>query len=212
MLQSFPTLRQALRLPCALALATLLGLILATPQPAQAAGAGRYIADHLAFDIAGVGSWRAAWTDDRNPGFHLAGGGPELNVGLEFDNGFGFLLGGRALFLSHVGDDASMTGMYLDASGHATAQLRLTDWIRIGIGASGGRLWRCCGDAEDADLSALLFGGFLRLGIDILPRNALPRALGLWMRIGIDGTTGASATTRLPQSSMNIALGLGLRL
>lgn len=200
----------AQRLRLAVAIALCLGL--AGPSPAAAAGAGRFIADHLAFDIAGVGSWRAAWTDDRNPGFHLAGGGPEINVGLEFDNGFGFLLGGRALFLSHVGDDQSLTGMYIDASGHAMAQVRVTDWIRIGLGASGGRLWRCCSEAEDANLSALLFGGFLRLGIDILPRNALPRALGLWMRVGIDGTAAAPPTTRLPQSSMNIALGLGMRL
>lgn len=203
-----PRLPPALRLIFALTLC----LGLAMPGHANAAGAGRFIADHLAFDIAGAASWRAAWTDDRNPGFHLAGGGPELNVGLEFDNGIGFLIGGRALFLSHVGGDVSMTGLYIDASGHLMGQIRVTDWIRIGLGASGGRLWRCCNDAEDADLSALLFGGFLRLGIDVLPRNALPRALGLWMRVGIDGTAGAPLTTRLPQSSMNIAVGLGLRL
>ena len=70
----------AQRLRLAVAIALCLGL--AGPSPAAAAGAGRFIADHLAFDIAGVGSWRAAWTDDRNPGFHLAGGGPEINVGL----------------------------------------------------------------------------------------------------------------------------------
>ena len=207
-----------LRVLCVLRLLVLVvaGLGLGAVRPAAAAetvaSAARYLGDHLAFDVAGVGTWRAAWTDDRNPGFHLGGGGGEINLGLEFESGLGFLLGGRALFLSHAGRDESLHGMYVDASGHAMGQLRLTDWVRIGLGVSAGRLWRCCGAEEDADLSATLVGGFLRLGIDILPRNALPRALGLWMRFGIDGTTGTSPTTRLPQSSMNIALGLGLRL
>lgn len=177
-----------------------------------AESAARYIGDRLAFDVSGTAAWRAAWTDDRNPGFHLAGGGGEINLGLEFDSGLGFLIGGRALFLSHVGRDESLSGLYIDASGHAMGQLRVTDWVRLGLGASAGRLWRCCGESESPDLSAILVGGFLRLGFDILPRNALPRALGLWMRFGIDGAVGRSAMTRLPDSSLNIALGLGLRL
>jgi len=194
-------------------------LALGSARPVHAAGAAgaaasaaRYVGDHLAFDIAGVGTWRAAWADDRNPGFHLAGGGGEINLGLEFESGLGFLVGGRALFLSHVGQDESLGGLYIDASGHAMAQLRLTDWVRVGLGASAGRLWRCCGESESADLSATLLGGFLRLGIDILPRNALPRALGLWMRFGVDGALGTEASSRMPLSSMSIALGLGLRL
>lgn len=191
-------------------------LALWTPSKVDAAGvassAARYLGDHLAFDVSAVGTWRAAWTDDRNPGFHLAAGGGEINIGLEFESGLGFLVGGRALFLSHVGRDENLFGLYIDATGHAMAQLRLTDWVRVGAGASAGRLWRCCGEAESADLSAILVGGFLRLGIDILPRNALPRALGLWMRFGVDGSAGTPPTSRLPQSSMSLALGLGLRL
>lgn len=195
-----------------LRLGVVLGLLYMQVGTASAAGVGRFLADHAAFDIAGVGAWRAAWADDRSPGFHLAGGGAEINFGLEFENGLGVLIGGRSLFLSHLGRNDLLSGMYVDAGGQLMATLRVTDWVRVGLGGSAGRLWRCCGDAELPELSALLLGGFLRIGIDLLPRNALPRALGLWLRINIDGTLPGVPTTYLPQTSMNVAIGVGMRL
>ena len=57
-----------------------------------------WLADHIAFDIAGITGWRAAWADERNPGYQILGGGGEVNLGLEFARGLGVLVGGRALF------------------------------------------------------------------------------------------------------------------
>jgi hypothetical protein len=179
--------------------------------PASAAEPNRWLADHLALDGAAVASFRVALGDDRNPGFQTLGGGGELNLGLEFDSGFGFLLGGRALRLPNFAHGA--TDSFMEASGHLSAQFRLSDWVRMGLGASVGRFWRCCGDSESPLASSLLAGGFLRIGVDFLPRNAnLFRALGLWLRIDLDGHPLADSRSVLPTMSMAMTLGLGFRL
>lgn len=178
---------------------------------ASAAEPNRWLADHLALDASAAASFRVALGDDRNPGFQTLGGGGELNLGLEFDSGFGFLLGGRALRLPNFAHGA--TDSFMEASGHLSAQFRLSDWVRMGLGASVGRFWRCCGDSESALATSLLAGGFLRIGVDFLPRNAnLFRALGLWLRIDLDGHPLADSRSVLPTMSMAMTLGLGLRL
>jgi hypothetical protein len=180
---------------------------------AAGAEAGRYLAEHLAFELAGVGSWRASWADNRNPGFQIAGGGAEMNLGMEFDNGLGFLIGTRALFQSHLGADQDLDGTYAEVLGQALGQLRITDWVRVGLGANAGRLWRCCSaDVMSSATSSLLFGGFLRVGVDFLPLSGLPRALTLWLRVGVDGHLTEDPSSLLPTVSMNMALGLGMRL
>lgn len=190
-------------------LVLLLELLVDTP--AFAAEPNRWLADHLALDGAAVASFRVALGDDRNPGFQTLGGGGELNLGLEFDSGFGFLLGGRALRLPNFAHGA--TDSFTEASGHLSAQFRLSDWVRMGLGASVGRFWRCCGDSESPLATSLLAGGFLRIGVDFLPRNAnLFRALGLWLRIDLDGHPQADSRSVLPTMSMAMTLGLGLRL
>lgn len=180
---------------------------------AHAIEAKRFLADHLTMEIAGVGSWRSSWADERNPGFHVAGGGAELNFGLELDNGLGVLIGGRALFGRHIGEDEQLSGLFVEASGQAIVQLRVSDWVRVGLGATGGRLWRCCGpDIESPPTSELLFGGFLRVGVDYLPRTSLPRALSIWLRLGVDGSRPDDPMSLLPGVSMNMAVGMGMRL
>jgi hypothetical protein len=180
---------------------------------AQAIEAKRFLADHLTLELAAVGSWRSSWAEERNPGFHVGGGGAELNFGLELDNGFGVLIGGRALFGRHIGQDEQLSGLFTEASGQAIAQLRVSDWVRVGLGATGGRLWRCCGpEVESPPTSELLFGGFLRVSVDYLPRTSLPRALSIWLRLGIDGSRPDDALSLLPAVSMNMAVGMGIRL
>ena len=180
---------------------------------AHAAEPKRFLADHLTLEVAAIGSWRSSWAEERNPGFHLGGGGGEINLGLELDNGLGILIGGRTLWSKHLSDDEQLRGTFAEAVGQAIVQLRVSDWVRMGLGATAGRLWRCCGaDVESPLTGALLFGGFLRVGVDFLPRTSLPRALGLWLRLGIDGHRAEDAMSLLPSVSMNLAVGVGIRL
>ena len=190
-------------------LAAGLGLV---TSPAAAEPPKNWLADHIALDISAITGWRAAWADERNPGFQILGGGGEVNLGLEFDSGFGFLLGGRALFGPTIGIGGG--DLYADATGHLMLQLRVADWVRLGLGASVGRLWRCCDSMVDTpETSAILAGGFARVGIDWLSNTSnLVRALSFWLRLGIDAHPNTGSDSLLPTSSMNLSVSLGLRL
>jgi hypothetical protein len=187
------------------------GLGLLAPGVATAAPT-HWLADHIAFDISAITGWRAAWADERNPGFQILGGGGEVNLGLEFDSGIGFLVGGRALFGPTVGIGGGE--LYADVTGHLMAQLRVADWVRVGLGASVGRLWNCCDSSLDLpQTSTILAGGFARVGFDWLSPNAnLVRALTFWLRLGIDGHPYTGSDSLLPSTSMNLTVSLGLRL
>lgn len=172
---------------------------------------GLWLAEHLALDASGVATWRVAWAEEKNPGFHFLGGGGEFNIGLEFDSGFGFLLGTRAVFGKNLGTSGGL--LFADVTGQAIGHFRLNDWVRVGLGASVGRFFECCGSEPREDTSSLLAGGFLRIGMDYLPRDSgLVRGLSLWLRIGVDGHPGSPVDSRLPATSMNIALSTGFRL
>jgi hypothetical protein len=191
---------------CGLWLLLVASTALAAPPPPS------WLADHIAFDIAGVTGWRAAWADERNPGFQILGGGGEVNLGLEFDSGLGVLVGSRVLFGSTLG--AVGEELYADASGQLIGQLRVADWVRLGLGVSVGRLWRCCSsDLDMPQTSTLVAGGFARVGFDWLSRSAtLVRALSFWLRLGVDGHPNNGSDSLLPTSSMNLTLSLGFRL
>lgn len=179
--------------------------------PAAAKSDAQWLAEHLALDAGGTVGWRVAWAEQKNPGFHFLGGGGEFNIGLEFTSGFGFLLGTRAMFGKNLGPSGG--DVFADVTGQVVGQFRLSDWVRIGLGANVGRFFPCCDGQEAPDSSSLLAGGFLRIGFDYLPRNTnLLRGLSLWLRIGIDGHPGIPIDSRLPTTSMNIALSSGLRL
>lgn len=176
-----------------------------------AAAPSRWLAEHILFDVSALAGWRASWADDRNPGYQILGGGGEVNLGLEFDSGFGFLVGGRTWFGPSVGQAGG--NLYADATGHLMAQLRIAD-VRVALGASVGRLWQCCGSEMDLpQRSSILAGGFARVGFDWLSRNApLARALGFWLRLGIDSHPRTGADSLLPTTSMNLTISWGLRL
>lgn len=174
---------------------------------------GRFVREHLAFEVSAVGGFRSAWADERNPGFHLAGGGAEVNIGLELENGLGFLIGGRALFAQHLGEAHALDGTYAEASGQALMQLRVSEWVRIGLGATTGQLFRCCSaEVKSPATSALLYGGFLRVGVDFLPRLTLPRAFSLWLRLDVNGQRPEDEMTLLPAVTMNMTVAIGMRL
>ena len=69
------------------------------------------------------------------------------------------------------------------------------------------------GAPQDAQGLSLLAGGFLRCGVDWLPRQnaTLLRALSLWLRLDLTGHP-LDESGALPRSSMALGLGLGLRL
>lgn len=198
--------------PRALAFLVLVG-ILCSAAPAAAVEPRRFFAEHLTLELAAVGSWRSSWAEERNPGFHIGGGGGEINFGLELDNRLGFLIGGRALFGKQLSRDGELSGTYADVVGQAIVQLGVSDVVRLGLGATAGRLWRCCGEGvETPSTSTLIFGGFLRVGVDFLPRTSLPRGISLWFRLGIDGHRLEDVMSLLPGVSMNMAVGVGMRL
>lgn len=199
------------RVPARLGAAVIAVWLALSAARAGAVEPGRWLADHIAFDIAGVAGWRAAWADERNPGFQILGGGGEINLGLEFDSGFGFLLGGRAQFGPVMGPEVG--DLYADVTGHVTAQLRVADWVRLGLGASAGRLWRCCtSELDTPQTSTILAGGFARVGFDWLSRSTNLRALSFWLRVGIDGHPNNSSDSLLPTTSMNLSVNIGFRL
>jgi hypothetical protein len=157
-------------------------------------------------------AWRIGWADNYNPGFHVLSGGVEVNLGLEFDGGFGFVVGGRFLLGRTQGRDADARTTYGEGLGHIAAQLRLTDLIRMGLGGSAGRLWQCCGDPETLETSALLVGGFLRIGLDWSPITASAlKGLSLWLRINVDGAPSLDSASRVPTTSMSLATSMGIR-
>jgi hypothetical protein len=210
--------------PGPLGIGLCLGLALG-PRPAAAAapetGAARWLLDHLAVDSAGIVGWRAGWVDAQHDGFLAIGGGGEVNLGLEFGGGYAVLAGGRAFTGVSSGADAGAgTLSYLEASGHIGAQVRIADWVRLGAGGSVGRIWRGASPGAGGgpgegfqDGVSLLAGGFLRCGVDWLPRQnaTLLRALSLWLRLDLTGHPRDDGQT-LPRSSMALGLGLGLRL
>lgn len=181
--------------------------------PSKALGnpAGAWFLDHLALDVAAVTAWRVAWTDDRNPGFNMLGGGGELHLGMEFDSGFGFLLGTRAVFgpkRSTLGGDT-----HADVAGHALLLFRVTDWVRISAGPTAGRLWQVDTRSDAAAYAdAPSIGGLLRFGIDVYPRQSnVLKAIAFWLRIQFDGHPGKSEST-LPSTSLSMSGSLGIRL
>jgi len=195
----------------ALAAFLLAALLVLVPGRASAGPAGRWFLEHLALDVAAVTAWRVAWADERNPGFNMIGGGAELHFGLEFDSGIGFLMGTRAVFGPNRSTAEGQP--YGDVTGQAMVLFRVTDWVRVAAGASGGRLWQCCGsEVVDPRTDAAILGGLLRIGVDYYPRQSnILKALSLWLRIDIDGHPGSSESL-LPSTSLSVAGSFGIRL
>lgn len=173
----------------------------------------RWIQDHLALDAAGAFGWRAGWNDELRGGFQALYGGGELTCGLEFGS-YAVIAGGRVLGGTSNGADDPPAGRlsYLEASGQLGGQLMLSEHIRVELGAMAGRIFLCCSAAADYGKLALLAGGFLRFGVDFLPRDApLLRALRLWLRLDL-ASHPIDSTAILPRASMALSVSLGLHL
>ncbi len=147
--------------------------------------------------VTGAASWRTSLgTDPRVPGFEAVVGGGEILIGLDLYSGLGLILTGR--FLGGVERGAR----YLEGLGGLGLQLRVNDWVRLRAGAAAGQ-------ALMPDDTAVLVGGFLAASIDLFSLGSGRVAFTLSLRLDIDAMLGA--TTSLPDQTLALALGLGLR-
>jgi hypothetical protein len=147
--------------------------------------------------VVGVGGWRASLGDDlRAPGFDALAGGGELVLGLDIGAGLGVVGSGRVLAGSAGGG-----GTYFEALGGVALQARLGR-ARVRVGPAAGQAnWR--GDR------ATLLGGFVAASIDLFALGSGRLSTTVDLRLDIDVDVGAR--TVLPDQSLALALGLGLR-
>jgi hypothetical protein len=167
----------------------------ASPAHAQAAA---WLRERINTEwIVAAGGWRTAVGNDvRAPGFDAVAGGGELLLGLEVGAGLALIGDGRVL----VGEAGGQT-TYFEALGSVALQLRLGR-VRLRAGPAAGDVrWRTD--------SAVLAGGFLAGSIDLFPLGAGRLSTTVSVRLDFDADIGAR--TLLPDDSLALALGLGLR-
>ena len=146
--------------------------------------------------VVGAGGWRTAIAGDVHvPGFDALAGGGELVLGADVGAGLAVVTTGRAL----VGQ-VSGAGTYLEVTGGAAVQLRLGR-ARLRAGPAAGFVrWR---------ETATLVGGFVAASIDLFSLGGGRLSTTISMRLDIDDDIGAREM--LPDASVALALGLGLR-
>ena len=135
------------------------------------------------------------------PGFDALGGGTELVLGLDVYGPLGVVLTGRFLGGLQRGDE------FLEGLGGVGLQLRLSETVRVRAGAAAGQ-------ASNKDDVAVLVGGWLAGSVDLFALGGGRLSMALSLRLDVDGLVGATKVgidKRLPDQSLALALGLGLR-
>jgi len=148
--------------------------------------------------VVATGGWRnaASASDAHAPGFDALAGGGEFVLGLEVGAGLAVVGDGRVL-----AGEAGGPHTFFEGLGSLALQLRLGR-ARLRAGPTAGQAkWR--GDA------ATLVGGFIAGSIDVFPLGAGRLSTTVSLRLDVDADVGA--TTFLPESSVALALGLGVR-
>lgn len=161
---------------------------------AQAEQRARWLREHaLAEWAVGTGGWRTGiGVDVRAPGFEQVGGGGELTAGLEVTGGVGLFASGRVL----------AGGGYLEGLAGIGVQLRVSERVRLRAGPA-------VGQATLGGDRAVMVGGFAVGSIDLFPLGGGRIATALSLRVDVDSMIGAR--TLLPDSSLGLSAGLGLR-
>jgi len=177
--------------------ALLLALPLSTPAHADTRSA-RYVRERGTLEwVTGAASWRTSIGNDaRVPGFEAVMGGGEIILGLDVYATLGVFVSGRFLGGTERGR------RYLEGIGGLGLQLRVNDWVRLRAGAAAGQ-------SLMPDDQAVLVGGFLVASIDLFSLGNGRVAFALSLRLDIDAMVGAATT--LPDQTLALALGLGLR-
>lgn len=149
--------------------------------------------------VVGTGGWRSAMSagDMRAPGFDALAGGGEIVLGLDIGVGLAVVGDGRVL----AGRAGEGHQTYFEALGSLALQLRLGR-VRLRAGPAAGQAqWR--GD------KATLVGGFLAASIDLFALGGGRLSTTILVRLDVDAELGAM--TYLPDSSLALALGVGVR-
>jgi hypothetical protein len=157
----------------------------------------RWVRDRLNADwLAAVGGWRTSLgVDLRAPGYQALGGGTEAAIGLDFFGPLGFVLDGR--FLGGLGNGVK----YLEGLGGVAFQLHLSETVKLRLGPAAGTL-------VAGDLSGVLVGGWLSAVIDLF---AIGGHVSIVFSARLDVDAVLDAPQSLPDSSLALAIGLGIR-
>ncbi len=172
-------------------------LVVLVPSLARAQAA--WLRDRLDVEwVVAAGGWRSAitQTDVRAPGFDALAGGGEFVLGLDVGAGLALVGDGRVL-----AGEAGGPHTFFEGLGALALQLRLGR-VRLRAGPAAGQS-KYRGD------SATLVGGFAAGSIDLFPLGPGRLSTTLSVRLDVDDDVGA--TTFLPESSVALALGLGVR-
>jgi hypothetical protein len=147
--------------------------------------------------VVAAGGLRAAVANDpRAPGFNAVAGGGEIILGFDVGAGLAIVADGRVL-----AGEAGGPAAFFEALGGLALQLRVGR-ARLRAGSSAGQA-RWQGD------TALLVGGFLASSIDVIPLGGGRLSTTVSLRLDVDGSFGT--LERFPNTTMAIALGLGVR-
>ena len=167
--------------------------------PSLAHAQAAWLRDRLDVEwVVAAGGWRSAIvnSDARAPGFDALAGGGEFLIGLDVGAGLAVVGDGRVL-----AGEAGGPHTFFEGLGSVALQLRLGR-VRLRAGPAAGQS-RYRGDV------ATLVGGFAAGSIDVFPLGPGRLSTTVSLRLDVDDDLGAS--TFLPDSSVALALGLGVR-
>lgn len=168
-----------------------------TPSLARAQAA--WLRDRLDVEwVVATGGWRSAVSasDSRSPGFDALAGGGEFVLGLEVGAGLAIVGDGRVL-----AGEAGGAHTFFEGLGGVALQLRVGR-VRMRAGPAAGQA-KYHGD------QATLVGGFVAGSVDVFQLGAGRLSTTVSLRLDVDADLGT--TTFLPDSSVALALGLGVR-
>lgn len=152
--------------------------------------------------VLGYAGWRTGILPDGvNPGFSVLGGGSELILGVDVVPGVGIIADGRVLAGPRLG------GVYVEGTAGIGAQLRVSDAVRLRVGADAGQA-RLTRKGQPNDY-VVIIGGFFAASVDLVHLGRGRAAVEAMLRIDADGHADVGVT--FPRQSLSISTGLGFR-
>jgi hypothetical protein len=171
---------------------------------ARAGADSRFLRERFTFEwMAASGGWRTALGSDlQAPGAEALAGGTEVVIALDFYGPLGIAFDGRFLGgLSKQASTNSYEKRFFEGLGGIALQLHVSDSVRLRVGAAAGQLY-------DGEPTAVLVGGWLAASIDLF---AIGGRLALALSLRLDADAEIGAPPALPDASLALAAGLGLR-
>jgi hypothetical protein len=164
----------------------------------------RFLRERFTFEwMAASGGWRTSLGSDlQAPGAEALAGGTEVVIALDFYGPLGVAFDGR--FLGGLSKNASTNTYdqrFFEGLGGLALQLHVSDTVRLRAGAAAGQV-------IDGTPTGVLVGGWLAASIDLF---AIGGRLALALSLRLDADAVLDAPPTLPDASLGLALGLGLR-